>query len=112
MKGDDRLWKGDGVYLMESDALHGVPVFSADGRTVGRLEKAVLGRRSGSVGYVVLTTRRWWGLVRERHVLPWRSLTADAARGGFVVDPLWERGDPEQAHGSATVRRLDPARPG
>jgi sporulation protein YlmC with PRC-barrel domain len=51
-----------GHAVVESDRIHGCPVFDHDGLYIGRISRLLIGRRTGHVEDVVVHTRGHFGL--------------------------------------------------
>jgi sporulation protein YlmC with PRC-barrel domain len=66
-----------GHAVVESDRIHGCPVFDHDGLYIGRISRLLIGRRTGHVEDVVVHTRGHFGLGQTDVYVQWHSLQYD-----------------------------------
>lgn len=71
--------------LIASDKVSGTRVYSADGSKLGTVHNFMVGKRSGQVVYVVISTGGFLGLGQAYHPLPWAALGYDEEQGGYVI---------------------------
>src|SRR3546814_15561859 len=72
--------------LIASNRVKGTAVYRPDGQKVGTVHSFIVDKLTGQVGYAVLSFGGFLGLGQRYHPLPWRSLTYDLDREGYVVD--------------------------
>ena len=72
--------------MIASDRIEGTPVYRPDGTKVGQIERLMIDKVSGKVGYVVMSFGGFLGLGHDHYPLPWSLLTYDTKREGYVVD--------------------------
>ena len=72
--------------FVESDRVEGTVVYSADGDRVGTIKRLVIEKVSGKVAYAVTSIGRYFNLEHEEHTIPWKRLSYDITRHGYVVD--------------------------
>ena len=53
---------------------------------MGEVYNFMVDKRSGKVEYAVMSFGGFLGLGQSYHPLPWRVLTYDTGKGGYVVD--------------------------
>lgn len=71
--------------LIFSSKVNGTPVFSVAGDRIGHVEDVAIGKTTGQVAYAVLAFGGFLGAGEKRYPIPWRMLTYDLTRGGYVV---------------------------
>lgn len=88
--------------LIASDRVEGTAVYNREGERLGTVERFMVDKTSGQAEYAVLAFGGLFGLGHSHYPLPWRSLTYDTDRNGYVVDvskeqledaPRYETGD-------------------
>jgi len=72
--------------LIASDKVEGTAVYSRDGDRLGSVHNFMVDKLSGQVAYAVMSFGGFLGIGDRYHPLPWKSLTYDTDRGGYVVD--------------------------
>ena len=82
----------------------------AEGERLGTVYNFMVDKRSGQVAYAVMSFGSFLGMGGSYHPLPWRALTYDTDKGGYVVDLDKDRlqGAPSYAE-SETPAWGDPA---
>lgn len=82
--------------LIFASKVNGTPVFSTGGERVGHIQDIAIGKTTGQVAYAILTVGGFLGAGERRYPLPWRMLTYDPNRNGYVtaVDKEQLRGAP------------------
>ena len=73
--------------LIASDKVEGTAVYNRQ----GEVYNLMVDKRSGKVEYAVMSFGGFLGMGQSYHPLPWRVLTYDTGRGGYVVDLDKER---------------------
>jgi PRC-barrel domain len=96
--------------LIASDKVEGTAVYDRQGERLGSVYNFMVDKRSGKVEYAVMSFGGFLGLGQSYHPLPWRALTYDTGKGGYVVDLDKDRlqGAPSYTGGEAPDWR-DPA---
>ena len=72
--------------LIASDKVAGTEVFDRAGERLGTVYNFMVDKVTGRVAYAVLSFGGFLGLGERFHPLPWKALTYDPARGGYVGD--------------------------
>ncbi len=72
--------------LIASDKVAGTEVFDRDGTRLGTVYNFMVDKVTGQVAYAVMSFGGFLGLGERFHPLPWKALTYDPERGGYVVD--------------------------
>ena len=72
--------------LIASDKVEGTAVYNAQGERMGSIYTLMIDKYSGQVSYAVMSFGGFLGIGERYHPLPWRMLTYDTGRGGYVVD--------------------------
>jgi sporulation protein YlmC with PRC-barrel domain len=72
--------------LIASDKVEGTAVYGPDGDKIGRIENLMIDKRSGHVGYAVLSFGGFLGMGKDHYPLPWAMLKYDEDKGGYIVN--------------------------
>ena len=72
--------------LIASDKVEGTAVYNRAGERLGSVHNVMIDKYSGQVAYAVMSFGGFLGIGERYHPLPWRMLTYDTGRGGYVVD--------------------------
>jgi hypothetical protein len=72
--------------LIASDKVEGTAVYNRQDERLGTVHNFMVDKSTGHVAYVVMSFGGFLGMGESYHPLPWRVLTYDTRRGGFVVD--------------------------
>ena len=72
--------------LIASDKVEGTSVFGPSGERLGSIYNFMVDKVSGQVAYAVMSFGGFLGLGTRFYPLPWKALTYDPERGGYVVD--------------------------
>ena len=72
-----------GHAMVESDRIHGRPVFDRDGVYIGRISRLLIDRRSGHVENVVVHAQGRFGLGQKDVDVLWHSLQYDTRLPGY-----------------------------
>jgi hypothetical protein len=96
--------------LIASNKVEGTAVYNRRGERLGTVYNFMVDKRSGQVAYAVMSFGGFLGMGGSYHPLPWRALTYDTGKGGYVVDLDKQRlqGAPSYAE-SETPNWGDPA---
>src|SRR4051794_40088839 len=77
--------------LIASTKVEGTAVYNRQGERLGTVASFMVDKRSGQVAYAVLSFGGFLGIGEDYYPLPWKALTYDPGRGGYVVDLDQER---------------------
>ncbi len=72
--------------LIASDKVEGTAVYNRKGDHLGSVYNVMIDKVSGQVDYAVLSFGGFLGLGSSYHPLPWKALTFDTRRNGYIVD--------------------------
>ncbi|MEO6717336.1 MAG: PRC-barrel domain-containing protein [Novosphingobium sp.] len=72
--------------LIASNKVEGTAVYNRQGDRLGTVYNFMVDKRSGRVEYAVMSFGGFLGMGERYHPLPWKLLTYDTDRGGYVVD--------------------------
>ena len=72
--------------LISSDKAVGTAVYNHQGEHLGSVYNLMIDKYSGQVAYAVISFGGFLGMGESYHPLPWRTLTYDTRKGGYVVD--------------------------
>ena len=72
--------------LISSDKAVGTAVYNRQGEHLGSVDNLMIDKFSGQVAYAVMSFGGFLGMGESYHPLPWRTLTYDTRKGGYVVD--------------------------
>ena len=72
--------------LISSDKTVGTAVYNRRGEHLGSVYNLMIDKYSGQVAYAVMSFGGFLGIGESYHPLPWRTLTYDTRKGGYVVD--------------------------
>lgn len=65
--------------------VNGTPVFNTADERVGHIEDVAIGKLDGKIGYAILSFGGFLGIGEKYHPIPWRVLTYDTDRNGYVI---------------------------
>ena len=89
--------------LIASDKVEGTEVYNHQGEHLGEVHNFMVNKRTGQVEYAVMSFGGFLGIGESYHPLPWKVLTYDTSKGGYVVDL-----DKEKLEGAPTYRASEP----
>ena len=72
--------------LIASDKVEGTAVFSRSGERIGSIYNFMVDKVTGQIAYVVMSFGGFLGLGERFYPLPWKTLTYDPQRAGYVID--------------------------
>ena len=72
--------------LIASNKVEGTAVYNRQGERLGEVYNFMVDKRSGQVAYAVMSFGGFLGMGQSYHPLPWKVLTYDTGKGGYVVD--------------------------
>jgi sporulation protein YlmC with PRC-barrel domain len=84
--GDVRNSSDTSGRLIAASKVNGTNVYNTAGEKLGSVYDVMIDKRSGNTEYAIMSFGGFLGIGDSYHPLPWRSLTYDAAQGGYVVD--------------------------
>ena len=88
--------------LIASDKVEGTEVYNRQGEHLGEVHNFMVDKRTGQVEYAVMSFGGFLGMGESYHPLPWKALTYDTSKGGYVVDL-----DKAKLEGAPTYRAGD-----
>jgi hypothetical protein len=89
--------------LISSDKAVGTAVYNRQGEHLGSVYNLMIDKYSGQVAYAVMSFGGFLGIGESYHPLPWRTLTYDTRKGGYVVDLDRRRLETAPSYTSSTV---------
>ena len=72
--------------LIGSDKVEGTAVYSLANDKIGTIERVMIDKLSGKVGYAVLSFGGFLGIGDDHYPIPWAKLTYDESLGGYRTD--------------------------
>src|ERR1700688_2875171 len=75
----------ESLFLVASDRIEGTPVFGADGKRIGKIERLMIEKRTGKVDFAVLSFGGFLGIGADHYPIPWSLLTYNEKLGGYQV---------------------------
>ncbi len=94
--------------LIASDKVEGTAVFDSKGQRLGSVYNFMVDKITGQVAYAVMSFGGFLGLGERFYPLPWKSLSYDPARGGYVVDLDKDRLESAPSYGADEQPWSDP----
>ncbi|MDR3527823.1 MAG: PRC-barrel domain-containing protein [Rhizomicrobium sp.] len=88
--------------LIGSDKVEGTPVYRPNQDRVGTIERVMIDKLTGKVGYAVMSFGGILGIGDDYYPIPWSLLTYNTALGGYEVN-ITE----DQLKGAPKLRTLD-----
>ncbi|MEZ5787900.1 MAG: PRC-barrel domain-containing protein [Xanthobacteraceae bacterium] len=82
----DALARSETVSLIGSDKVEGTPVYRSDGTKVGKIERVMINKATGEVGYVVMSFGGFMGIGEDYYPLPWDELVYNEHLDGYEVN--------------------------
>jgi hypothetical protein len=73
------------VSLIGSDKVESTPVYGADDRKIGTVQRVMIDKISGKVAYAVISFGGFLGMGEDYYPMPWASLKYDTSVGGYRV---------------------------
>jgi hypothetical protein len=80
------LDKRESGNLIGSDKVEGTAVYSSTNDKIGVIERVMIDKHSGKVGYAVLSFGGFLGIGDDHFPIPWAKLTYDESVGGYRTD--------------------------
>jgi len=72
--------------LIGSDKVEGTAVYRSNGEKVGQIERLMIDKLSGKVGYAVMSFGGFMGIGEDYYPLPWSVLTFNPRLDGYEVN--------------------------
>lgn len=72
--------------VIASDRVEGTAVFNGAGERLGSISRLMIGKTDGQVESAVLSFGGFLGIGNDHYPIPWRMLSYDVNKGGYVVD--------------------------
>ena len=72
--------------LIGSDKVEGTSVYRSNGEKVGQIERVMIDKRTGKVGYAVMSFGGFMGIGEDYYPLPWSLLTYNPRLEGYEVN--------------------------
>jgi hypothetical protein len=72
--------------LIGSDKVEGTAVYRSNGEKIGSIARVMIGKKSGKVGYAVMSFGGFLGIGEDYYPLPWSLLTYNPVLGGYEVN--------------------------
>ena len=72
--------------LISSEKVDGTAVYDRRGERLGSVHHLMIDKYTGQVAYAVMSFGGFLGIGESYHPLPWKVLTYDTSKGGYVVD--------------------------
>lgn len=82
----DGIGTQDRSTFIASDRVEGTAVFNSAGERLGSISRLMIGKTNGQVECAVLSFGGFLGIGNDHYPLPWRMLSYDLDKGGYVVD--------------------------
>jgi sporulation protein YlmC with PRC-barrel domain len=79
------LERDETASLIASDKLEGTPVYGADGKRVGKIDRLMIDKISGKVAYAVMSFGGFLGIGADHYPIPWPLLKYNTDLGGYQV---------------------------
>lgn len=72
--------------MIGSDKVEGTPVFRSNGDRVGTIERVMIDKLTGKVGYAVMSFGGFLGIGDDYYPIPWSLMTYNEDLGGYEVN--------------------------
>src|SRR5580700_7128296 len=72
--------------LIGSDKVEGTAVYRSNGERIGKIQRLMIGKQSGKVGYAVMSFGGFMGIGEDYYPLPWSLLTYNPRLEGYEVN--------------------------
>ena len=72
--------------LIGSDKVEGTAVYRSNGEKIGKIQRVMIGKQSGKVGYAVMSFGGFMGIGEDFYPLPWSLLTYNPRLEGYEVN--------------------------
>ena len=71
--------------LIGSDKVEGTAVYRPNGDRIGTIERVMIDKFSGKVGYAVMSFGGFLGIGNDHYPIPWALLTYSERLGGYEI---------------------------
>src|SRR5215213_3756353 len=72
--------------LIGSDKVEGTNVYRSNGDNIGAIERIMIDKQSGKVGYAVMSFGGFLGIGHDHYPVPWSLLNYNTQLGGYEVN--------------------------
>jgi hypothetical protein len=72
--------------LIGSDKVEGTNVYRSNGDKIGAIERIMIDKQSGKVGYAVMSFGGFLGIGHDHYPVPWSLLKYNTQLGGYEVN--------------------------
>jgi PRC-barrel domain len=72
--------------LIGSDKVEGTNVYRSNGDKIGAIERIMIDKQSGKVGYAVMSFGGFLGIGHDHYPVPWSLLNYNTQLGGYEVN--------------------------
>ena len=72
--------------LIASDKVEGTAVYRSNGEKIGKIQRVMIGKQSGKVGYAIMSFGGFMGIGEGYYPLPWSLLTYNPRLEGYEVN--------------------------
>jgi hypothetical protein len=72
--------------MIGSDKVEGTPVFRSNGDRIGTIERLMIDKLTGKVGYAVMSFGGFLGVGDDYYPIPWSLMTYNEDLGGYEVN--------------------------
>lgn len=72
--------------MIGSDKVEGTPVFRSNGDRIGTIERVMIDKMTGKVGYAVMSFGGFLGIGDDYYPIPWSLMTYNEDLGGYEVN--------------------------
>jgi sporulation protein YlmC with PRC-barrel domain len=80
------LEKRETLSMIGSDKVEGTAVYRSNGEKIGKIQRVMIGKQSGKVGYAVMSFGGFMGIGEDYYPLPWSLLTYNPQLEGYEVN--------------------------
>ena len=84
--GSGKVATDETEHLIASSKVEGTAVYDRQGERLGTVSSFMVNKFTGQVAYAVMSFGGFLGMGRSCHPLPWKALSYDTGKGGYVVD--------------------------
>ena len=71
--------------LIAAERVTGTAIHQRDGEKIGKVEDLAIRKEDGRVEYAIVSFGGFLGIGERYHAVPWRLLTYDVEKGGYVL---------------------------
>lgn len=81
-----QVQEGQTSSLITSDSVEGMPVYDVHGKRIGKVERLMIDKLTGTIAYAILSFGGFLGIGKDHYPIPWSMLTYNEKPDGFQVD--------------------------